>query len=92
MKECYENDEVKKEASMSEQTKQSEVKGKSENKEQEALKNTVIAWTGQEQLLISLFKKISENEKKMKEMSMVLIWLVKGYGKVLQKSWEILWN
>lgn len=73
MKECYENDEVKKEASMSEQTKQSEVKGKSENKEQEALKNTVIAWTGQEQLLISLFKKISENEKKMKEMSMVLI-------------------
>ena len=52
----------------------------------------MIAWTGQEQLLISLFKKISENEKKMKEMSMVLIWLVKGYGKVLQKSWEILWN
>ena len=34
MKECYENDQVKKEASMSEQTKESEVKGKSENKEQ----------------------------------------------------------
>ena len=74
-----------KEKSQSEQTKSNEGPIEKEKGIQISQENFRITWTREENLLISLFQRISENENNIRQIGVVPIFIVKGCRKMLQK-------